>query len=102
MKKGGVRSEYSSSCERATAAPEYFTMNLSSTEVRVVPVPQAGDVLTELLREGAQRLLAQAIDAELSDWIDPHRHCVDEQGHRQVVRNGYLPERVTTTGVGSV
>jgi transposase-like protein len=77
-------------------------MDLCSSEVRVVPLPQAGDVLTEVLRQGAQRLLAQAIDAEVSAWIDQRRHCLDEQGHRQVVRHGYLPERSITTGVGSV
>ena len=29
-------------------------------------------------------------------------HLVDEQGHRQVVRNGRLPKRSITTGVGQV
>jgi transposase-like protein len=47
-------------------------------------------------------LLAQAIEAEVADWIEGHRHCTDERGHRQVVRNGHLPERTITTGVGPV
>lgn len=77
-------------------------MSLSTAEVRIVPLPQAPDALTEVLRLGAQKLLAQAIEAEVVDWIEGHRHCRDDQGHRQVVRNGHLPARTITTGVGSV
>jgi len=77
-------------------------MNLSTTDVRLVPLPEAKDVLTEVLRQGAQKLLAQAIEAEVADWIDHHRHCLDDQGYRQVVRNGHLPARTLTTGVGPV
>src|SRR5439155_11671088 len=51
---------------------------------------------------GAQKLLTQAIDAEVTDWIDGHESCRDEQGHRQVVRNGSLPRRTITTGIGAV
>ena len=47
-------------------------------------------------------MLAQAIDAEVSEWIDDHRDQTDKAGHRQVVRNGHLPERTITTGVGPV
>jgi putative transposase len=77
-------------------------VSLSTTDVRIVPLPEAPDVLTEVLRLGAQQLLAQAIEAEVADWIDGHRHCLDGHGYRQVVRNGHLPARTITTGVGSV
>ena len=60
------------------------------------------DVLTELLREGAQQMLTAAIESEVREWIDGHKHLQDERGHRQVVRNGYLPERSITTGIGPV
>jgi len=59
-------------------------------------------MLTSILRDGAQRLLTQAVEAEVAEWIETHRHSRDEQGHRQVVRNGYLPERTLVTGVGPV
>jgi putative transposase len=62
----------------------------------------ARDVLTEILRDGAQRLLAQAIDAEVAEWIDRHTEVVDDAGHRQVVRNGHHPARTIVTGVGPV
>lgn len=60
------------------------------------------DVLTEILRQGAQQMLTAAIEAEVAEWIGEHDHLQDERGHRQVVRNGYLPERSITTGVGPV
>jgi len=60
------------------------------------------DVLSELLREGAQQMLTAAIESEVREWIDGHKHLQDERGHRQVVRNGYLPEREITTGLGAV
>ena len=37
-------------------------------------------------------MLTTAIEAEVAEWIDSHRHLADERGHRQVVRNGHLPE----------
>jgi putative transposase len=75
-------------------------MTCSTTETASVPLPQAQDVLTDLLRQGAQQLLAQAIEAEVADWIERHQDCRDAAGRRQVVRNGHLPERTITTGVG--
>src|SRR6516162_8783917 len=77
-------------------------MTCSTTETASVPLPQAQDVLTDLLRQGAQQLLAQAIEAEVADWIDRHQGCRDAAGRRQVVRNGHLPQRTITTGVGPV
>src|SRR5262245_66373862 len=74
----------------------------ATTETRIVPLRQAQDVLTDLLRQGAQQLLAQAIEAEVADWIDRHQDCRDAAGRRQVVRNGHLPQRTITTGVGPV
>jgi putative transposase len=80
-------------------------MQSSTTEIRVVPGSGrqgGGDVLTEILRQGAQKLLAQAIEAEVAEWIDSHKDCLDDDGRRQVVRNGSLPARTITTGLGQV
>ena len=66
-------------------------------------IPSASrDVLSEILREGAQQMLSAAIEAEVSEWIESHAHLRDGRGHRQVVRNGHLPEREITTGIGQV
>lgn len=66
-----------------------------------IPVPSR-DVLTGILREGAQRLLGQAIEAEVDAWIERHAELQDECGHRQVVKNGHHPTRTLVTGVGPV
>jgi transposase-like protein len=47
-------------------------------------------------------MLTQAIEAEVAEWIEQHQHVTDQRGRRQVVRNGYLPERKLVTGVGEV
>ena len=60
------------------------------------------DPLTEILRSGARRLLAEAVEAEVGAFVEAHRSLVDEAGRRRVVRNGYLPERGIQTGIGTV
>jgi transposase-like protein len=65
-------------------------------------VAAARDVLTDILRDGAQQLLAQAIEAEVTEWIDAHADRQNADGHRQVVRNGHLPKRTITRGVGPI
>jgi putative transposase len=67
-----------------------------------LPGPEPKDVLSDILRQGARKLLAEAVEAEVSEWIDQHAHLRDGQGRRQVVRNGHLPERTITTGLGPV
>src|SRR5947208_12076037 len=86
----------------AHEAEEYPAMSQSTTEIRIVPTAPSQDVLTDLLRDGARRLLAQAVEAEVAAWIDAHAHLKDDAGRRQVVRNGHLPERAIQTGIGEI
>lgn len=60
------------------------------------------DALTELVRQGARQIIAQAVEAELATFMQQYQTLKDEQGRQAVVRNGYLPERTITTGVGAV
>lgn len=60
------------------------------------------DALSELLRNGARQIIAQAVEAELSDFLQQYQELQDETGRRAVVRNGYLPERTILTGLGDV
>lgn len=60
------------------------------------------DPLTELLRQGARKLIEEALHAELELMLERVAHLRDEQGRRRVVRNGYLPEREVQTGIGPV
>ena len=59
-------------------------------------------LLDELVRDGAQRMLAAALEAEVAAYIERHAHELDEDGHRLVVRNGYRCEREVLTGAGAV
>lgn len=60
------------------------------------------DALTTLVRQGARQIIAQAVEAELVEFLSQYQHLKDAQGRTAVVRNGYLPERTITTGVGEV
>ena len=67
-----------------------------------IELPGSREALHEILRQGAQTLLTQAIEAEVAEWIAQHAHLTNEHGHRHVVRNGHLPERELVTGVGEI
>ncbi len=56
------------------------------------------DALTEILLDGAQRLLRQAIDADVTDWIERHAGLTNARGRRQVVRHGHHPACTLVTG----
>ena len=74
-------------------AKEYAAVEKSTTLPIAGPTLSSQDVLTKVLRDGAKRLLAEAVQAEVLNWIESHAHIKNDAGHRQVVRNGYLPER---------
>ena len=77
-------------------------MEFSTSATRIVPLPGSNDVLSDVLRRGAQQMLAQAIEAEVGDWLGAHAEHRDGRGRQQVVRNGYLPQRTILTGLGPV
>lgn len=58
--------------------------------------------LDDLAREGAQRMLQTAIEAEVDGFVMQYVDRVDEKGNRLVVRNGYKPRREITTGAGKL
>ncbi len=58
------------------------------------------DVLGDILRQGAQKMLATAIEDEVDQYTAEHQHLRDANGRRIVVRNGHLPARTIQTGVG--
>lgn len=66
---------------------------------------QAGDVsltLDEIAREGARRMLAAALEAEVAAYLERYRDERDERGHALVVRNGRARPRKITLGSGTV
>jgi putative transposase len=58
--------------------------------------------LDELFREGAPRMLAAALEAEVDAYLATHAAERDQRGRRLVVRNGHAPARTITSGVGQV
>src|SRR5436309_7532837 len=60
------------------------------------------DPLTEVLRNGARTLLAQAVEAEVAALLSCHADKLTDDGRQRLVRHGHLPEREIVTGVGPV
>lgn len=60
------------------------------------------DMLTEILRQGAQKLLAVAVEAEVEEFLSKYSELKTEDEKSRFVRNGYLPERAIQTGIGDV
>ena len=58
--------------------------------------------LDELVREGARRMLAAALEAEVDTYLAAHHELTDERGHRLVRRNGHAQPRQVTTAAGRV
>ena len=74
----------------------------TTSEVGSIVKDAATDSLENLLRRGARRMLQAALEHEVSEYINRYRNISDEQGHRQVVRNGYHKQREVTTGIGKI
>src|SRR5215207_9307816 len=58
--------------------------------------------LDEIARQGARRMLAEALEAEVEAYIEAATGERDESGHAQVVRNGRAREREVLLGAGAV
>lgn len=63
---------------------------------------EISDALTDLLRTGAQQLIASAVEAELEGFLRQFSQTRTTAGHAEVVRNGHHPARPIQTGIGPV
>jgi hypothetical protein len=61
-----------------------------------------GSLIDEIVREGARRMLAEALQAEVDAYCARFADERDENGRRLVVRNGYHESREVTTAAGAV
>ena len=76
-----------------------------ASDSTVVPLRQPDaidDPLTEVLRSGARRLLAQAVEVEAEAFLATRRDRRLPDGRERVVRHGLGPERLVQTGIGAV
>jgi putative transposase len=60
------------------------------------------DPITDILRTGARKLLVEALEIEIEDFLSQYKDLRDDRDRRRVVRNGYLPDREIQTGIGPV
>ncbi|WP_297701641.1 IS256 family transposase [Mycobacterium sp.] len=67
-----------------------------------VAAEPGGSLIDEIVREGARRMLAAALEAEVAAYIAAHAGEVDEHGRRLVVRNGRAEPRQVLTSAGAV
>ena len=75
------------------------------SDVRRLPVGEDDEgrvTLDDLAREGARRMIAAALEAEVDEYVGSFVDEVDEDGKRLVVRNGRARERRVTVGSGTV
>jgi putative transposase len=77
-------------------------VNENSTVVRFPQPEVVDDPLSEVLRAGARRLLAQAIEAEAEAFLAGMADRRLADGRARFVRHGHGPERTIQTGIGSV
>jgi putative transposase len=76
-----------------------------TSNTTVVPLRQPDEVddpLTAVLRSGARRLLAQAVEAEAAAFLATMRELRLPDGRERLVRHGLGPERQMQTGIGPV
>ena len=77
-------------------------MNKDSNVIHLRQSEEVDDPLTAVLRNGARRLLAQAVEAEAEAFLAEMRGLRLPDGRERVVRHGHGPERLVQTGIGPV
>jgi putative transposase len=77
-------------------------MSSSDFTLRLATEPVVYATLEQIAREGARRALQKAIEDEVADYLNAHRQCLDDGGHRMVVRNGHKPTRTILSGLGPI
>lgn len=77
---------------------------MSETTIATLPDPSgfSPDPLTDIIRQGARKLIEQAVEAELATLLAAFTEDRLEDGRARLVRHGHLPEREVLTGVGPV
>jgi|TARA_Y100000310_G_scaffold178813_1_gene178763 transposase-like protein len=71
-------------------------------DVETIVKNELNQSLETLLREGARRMLQAALEMEVDQYVSQCQAQRDQNGHRQVVRNGHHPERELVSGVGKI
>ena len=76
--------------------------NLSEANDINLPEISPRSALEEVLRDGARRLLQEAIEQEVLEYVQQFKEEKDAMSRRLVTKNGYLPPRNFMTGIGTI
>jgi len=77
-------------------------MDESTTNDSQGQIPQVVRSLDELAREGARRMIAEALELEVEEYVQELRHLRDANGRALVVRNGEARPRTVSLGAGVI
>lgn len=95
---GRPRPEIPRTREKGHALVEKDTQVDAGTQAQLV----TEGTLERICREGAQQMLAKALELEVAEYIERFQDIRDEAGLRLVVRNGRSPQRKVATGIGQI
>ena len=77
-------------------------MDKNTTNAIEGQIPEVVCSLDELAREGARRMIAEALELEVDEYVTKLCHLRDENGHALVVRNGKARPRTVSVGSNPV
>jgi putative transposase len=97
-----VKAAYRGVFDASTSPPKERYAVTDDNVIKLVQPGSFEDPLTEVLRNGARTLLAQAVEAEVAEFLAKHADLKTQEGCQRVVRHGHLPEREIMTGIGPV
>jgi putative transposase len=81
---------------------ERYAMKEDSSIVQFRQPGSVEDPLTEIAREGARRMLASALEAEIEAFVGQFAEERLPDGRQRIVRHGHGPQRKIQTGVGAL
>jgi putative transposase len=93
-----VKAAYRGVLEDLTSPQEGYAVS-NDNVTKLIQPGAFDDPLTEILRNGARALLAQAVEAEVAEFLAKHADLKTDDGHARIVRHGHLPEREVMTGL---
>ena len=85
-----------------TSGKDTHTMSKDNVVELKQPDVFVNDPISELFHDGARGILAKALEAEISIFMNQYKDLFDNLGRQRVLRNGYLPERDIQAGIDPV
>ena len=78
-------------------------MNKNTVKLRINPEENiVNQPLDEIVRNGAKEMLRKALEIEVNLFLEKYQYILDDEGNRQVIRNGRSRSRKIVTGAGQI